>query len=69
MTLKRLQALGFNAIVFDTNTQTIEKDPNGSLHQKVNAFADFANTQGIGLTLEVYDPNAGIAFILLSKKP
>ncbi len=69
LTLRRLQALGFNAIVFDTNTDTIEKDPNGSLHQKVNAFADFANTQGIGLTLDVYDPNAGIAFILLPKKP
>jgi len=69
LTLKRLQALGFNAIVFDTNTQTIEKDPNGSLHQKVNAFADFANAQGIGLTLDVYDPNAGIAYILLPKKP
>lgn len=68
LTLKRLQALGFNSIVFDTNTQTIEKDENGSLHKKVNAFADFANTPGIGLSVSVYDPAAGIAYILLPKK-
>lgn len=69
LTLKRLQALGFNAMVFDTNTQTIEKDPNGSLHQKVNAFADFVNAPGLGLTVPVNDPDAGIAYILLPKKP
>ncbi len=69
LTLQRLQALGFNGIVFDTNTQTIEKDPNGSLHQKVNAFADFANTPGLGLQIPVYDPDGGIAYILLPRKP
>lgn len=68
LTLKRLQALGFNSIVFDTNTQTIEKDPNGSLHKKVNAFVDFVNAPGLGLDVPVFDPDGGIAFILLPPK-
>lgn len=65
LTLKRLQALGFHSMIFDTNTSTIEKDPNGSLHQKVQMFVDFVNTPGLGLTLPVNDPDAGIAFVLL----
>lgn len=64
-TLARLQALGFNSMIFDMNTQTIEKDPNGSLHKKVQAFVDFANTPGLGLQIVVNDPGAGIAYILL----
>ncbi|HBH19734.1 MAG TPA: hypothetical protein DDX11_02055 [Candidatus Peribacter riflensis] len=55
LTLKRLQALGFNSIVFDTNTSTIEKDPNGSLHQKVNAFLEFANSRSLGIVPQVND--------------
>lgn len=65
LTLKRLQTLGFNSIVFDTNTATIEKDPNGSLHQKVNAFLDFVNDNAIGVTPAVNDLGSGIAYILL----
>lgn len=65
LTLKRLQALGFNSIVFDTNTATIEKDLNGSLHQKVNAFLDFVNTRSLGITAAVNDPDGGVAYILL----
>lgn len=65
LTLKRLQALGFNSIVFDTNTATIERDSNGTLHQKVNAFLQFANTSGLGLRTVVNDPDGGIAYILL----
>jgi hypothetical protein len=65
LTLKRLQALGFNSIIFDTNTATIEKNPNGSLHQKVNAFLEFANTRSLGLIPVVNDPDAGVAYILL----
>ncbi|HRH93268.1 MAG TPA: hypothetical protein PKV72_01910 [Candidatus Peribacteria bacterium] len=65
LTLKRLQALGFNSLIFDTNTQTIEKDPNGSLHQKVNAFLSFANDASIGLQIAVNDPGNGIAYIIL----
>ncbi len=65
LTLKRLEALGFNSIIFDTNTQTIERDPNGSLHQKVNAFLDFANDTTLGLNILVNDPGNGIAYILL----
>lgn len=64
-TLARLQALGFNSMIFDLNTQTIEKDVQGSLHKKVQAFVDFANTQELGIQIVVNDPNAGIAFILL----
>ncbi len=65
LTLKRLLALGFNSIIFDTNTQTIEKDTNGSLHQKVNAFLEFANDPALHLNLLVNDPGNGIAYILL----
>lgn len=65
LTLRRLQALGFNSIIFDTNTHTIERDPNGSLHQKVQRFVDFVNTPGLGITLQVNDPGGGIAYILL----
>lgn len=65
LTLKRLQALGFNSMIFDTNTQTIEQDPNGSLHKKVQAFVDFVNSPDLGIQIAVNDPGAGIAFILL----
>lgn len=65
LTLKRLQTLGFNSMIFDLNTQTIEKDPNGSLHKKVQAFVDFVNTPDLGIQIVVNDPGAGIAFILL----
>ncbi len=65
MTVKRLKALGFNSIIFDTNTATIERDPNGSLHKKVQAFLDFANTPGLGLQAAVNDADGGIVFLLL----
>ena len=65
LTLRRLRALGFNSIIFDTNTQTIEKDPNGPLHQKVAKFLDFANDPAVQLQIVVNDPNNGIAYILL----
>jgi hypothetical protein len=65
LTLRRLQVLGFNSIVFDTNTATIEKDANGTLHQKVNAFLDFVNTRSLGITAAVNDMDAGVAYILL----
>ncbi len=65
LTLKRLQALGFNSMIFDTNTATIERDPQGSLHKKVQMFVDFVNTPGLGLSIPVNDPDAGIAYILL----
>ncbi len=65
LTLKRLQALGFNSIIFDTNTQTIEKDPNGSLHQKVAKFQAFANDPTTNIEVVVNDPGNGIAYIIL----
>jgi hypothetical protein len=65
LTTKRLKALGFNSIVFDTNTSTIERDPNGSLHQKVNAFVQYANSPESGLKVILSDSNAGIGFILI----
>jgi hypothetical protein len=65
LTLKRLKALGFNSIVFDTNTATIEQDPNGSLHKKVQEFANFLNTPSLGLQIVVNDPPQGVAFILI----
>lgn len=64
-TLQRLQALGFNSFIFDTNTATIEKDPNGSLHKKVNTFVSWINDPSLGITALVNDPQAGIAFLIL----
>lgn len=64
-TLQRIKALGFNAIIFDTNTATIEKDPNGSLHKKVAELTRFLNSEEAGLEVIFYDPGAGIAFLLI----
>lgn len=64
LTLKRLKALGFNSIIFDTNTATIEQDQNGTLHQKVNALVEFLNTAS-GAQIKVNDSQAGIAYVLL----
>ncbi len=70
LTLRRLNALGFNSMIFDTNTATIESNPNGTLHQKVNAFLDFANSPVIGPNnIRVNDPQAGVAFITLPETP
>ena len=65
LTLKRLKALGFNSIIFDTNTQTIEKNVNGTLHQKVNAFRAFMDDTTTGIDVVVNDPGNGIVYILL----
>ena len=64
-TLARLKALGFNSIIFDTNTATIEKDANGSLHKKVLALTDFLNSAEAALNVVIYDQGAGIAFLLI----
>ena len=64
-TLKRLQALGFNSIIFDTNSDTIEQDPNGTLHQKVNKFLSFIDSKALHLDITYFDREAGIAFVLL----
>jgi hypothetical protein len=65
LTLRRLQALGFNSIIFDTGTQSIEQDVHGSLHEKVAAFVEFANDPGLGLRAVVNDRQSGIAYLLL----
>jgi hypothetical protein len=65
LTLKRLKALGINSIIFDTNTATIERDPAGSLHKKVQEFLDFLNTPSLHLQVVVNDPSQGVSFILL----
>ncbi len=65
LTLKRLKALGFNSIIFDTNTATIEQDPNGTLHKKAQAFVNFLNSPSLNLQILVSDPAAGLAFILI----
>jgi len=65
LTLRRLQALGFNSIIFDTGTPSIERDPNGSLHQKVNAFVEFANDPRTGVVTVINDPQSRVAFLLL----
>lgn len=65
LTLRRLKALGFNSIVFDTNTPTIEPDPNGSLHQKVKAFETFLNGVLAQLDVRVFDEEAGVIFVVI----
>lgn len=65
LTLKRLQSLGFNAIIVDLNTATIEQDPQGSLHRKVQKFENFVNAPGLGIRLAVKDQQSGIAYLLL----
>jgi len=65
LTLERFRALGFNSIIFDTNTATIERDENGSLHQKVQDFVDFLNNSSLGLQVLVNDMNAGVVFLLI----
>jgi 4-amino-4-deoxy-L-arabinose transferase-like glycosyltransferase len=62
---RRLKALGFNALIFDTNTATIERDPNGTLHQKVERFVNYANDPKSGIKVLIFDPDAGLAFMLI----
>lgn len=64
LTIQRIKTLGFNSMVFDTNTATIERDPNGSLHQKVNALVEFLNSPEVGAQMVINDPGAGIVFLL-----
>lgn len=60
--LNALRELWFRFIVFDTNTQTIEKDPNWTLHKKVQRFVQWANDN----TKIVYSkPKQGIAFMII----
>ncbi|MCD5382891.1 hypothetical protein LR002_02100 [Candidatus Gracilibacteria bacterium] len=61
-TLKRLKDLGFKFFVLDTNTYTIEKNPNGTLHKKYKRFIDFANKN---LKILYYKPENGIAFMMI----
>lgn len=65
LTLRRLKALGFHSIVFDTNTDTIERDPNGTLHQKVQRFLQFANDASLGIISVVNNPSGGVAYMIL----
>lgn len=65
LTTKRLKSLGFNSIIFDTNTATIERNSQGTLHQKVNEFVSYLNNPESGLQTVINDPGAGAAFILI----
>nr|MBP6085300.1 hypothetical protein [Candidatus Gracilibacteria bacterium] len=66
-TVERLQQLGFAYIVYDTNTQTIERDKNGTLHKKVSRFTQFAlkNLKVVAPT----DPSQYSAGIILFEIP
>jgi len=65
LTLRRLLALGFHSIVFDTNTATIEKDNQGTLHKKVERFVAFINDPAVGIIPIINNPGAGIAYMIL----
>ncbi|MBI3336805.1 hypothetical protein HYZ98_04555 [Candidatus Peregrinibacteria bacterium] len=64
ITIARLKALGFNSIIFDTNTATIERT-DGTLHKKVQMFVDFLNSPEAGLQPVINDPGRGVAFVLI----
>jgi hypothetical protein len=64
-TLKRLQALGFHSMIIDTNTTTIEKDPQGTLHQKFNQLVDFLNDPQIPIRPVVNNPERGVVYAVL----
>ena len=61
-TLKRLKDLWFKFFVLDTNTYTIEKNPNWTLHKKYKRFIDFANKN---LKILYYKPENWIAFMMI----
>lgn len=65
LTLRRLQHLGFHSLIFDTNTATIERDTQGSLHVKVQALVDFLNDHSLGIQVVVNDLEEGVAFVIL----
>ncbi|OGJ59853.1 hypothetical protein A2881_01830 [Candidatus Peribacteria bacterium RIFCSPHIGHO2_01_FULL_55_13] len=65
LTTKRLKALGFSSIIFDTNTATIERDSNGSLHKKVQALVDYLNDPKSGLQVIINDQDGGVAYLLI----
>ncbi len=65
LTVSRLEALGFNSIIFDMGTSSIQSDPRGSLHRKVAAFVEFANDRRAGVRTVISDPAAGVVFLLL----
>ncbi len=64
LTVRRLKALGFNAFILDLNTATIEADPQGSLHKKVELFQNFVNDPATGLQVVLND-GKGVAYILI----
>ncbi len=65
LTTRRLKALGFNSIIFDLNTASIEADPQGTLHQKVQRFINYASDTASGLQAVVVDQSSGIAYFLI----
>jgi len=65
LTTERLKSLGFNSIIFDSNTATIERNSQGTLHKKVNAFVSYLNNPESNLKPVINDPGAGVAFIII----
>lgn len=41
-TVNRLRQLGFHYMIYDTNTESIERNPQGTLHRKTQRFKEFA---------------------------
>ena len=65
VTLNRLQKLGFKYIILDLNTATIESNPEGTLHKKVNRFAEFANRN---LKIIINNEKSRIAFMKIPEE-
>lgn len=56
-TLGRLRLLGFRYMIYDLHTPEYEKDPNGTLHQKVKKFIDWANRMNQGGRIHILSVN------------
>jgi len=65
ITLRKLKEAGFKYFILDLNTATIEKDPNGTLHQKANRFVEWVNNMNADMKMyvHVYNKGKGIAFM------
>jgi len=61
-TLQRLKDLWFKFFILDTNTYTIERNPNWTLHKKYKRFVEFANKN---LKVLYYKPKNWIAFMMI----
>ena len=64
LTLQRLRALGYNGLIVDLNTATIEADPDGTLHRKLDRLLAFLSDPTLGHNIVVAQP--GFVYVELN---